>query len=256
MVSATTFPGGLRARRAFDTACVVLALLLIWQGMYEVIGSIALTPPWATIVNAVNLMLADDFWPGVRSSLTALAIAMVIEISLGLVLGVIFGLNRLLGETVEPVLAAFYSVPKIVFYPVILMFFGLGIFSQVIFGVFHGIFPIMLFTMNAVRNVKPVYLKAARVMRLGRLSLMFGIAIPSTIPEIFTGLRFGFSSTLLGVLFSEMFGSKIGYGYLLMNAIGLNQAGRIMALTLNLAAFAIATNLILLAIDRHLHKRL
>jgi NitT/TauT family transport system permease protein len=60
---------------------------------------------------------------------------------------------------------------------------------------------------------------------------------------------------MLGVLLSEMFGSKNGLGFMLMNAIGLNQVNLIMALTLLLVTFAATVNLILLAIDKRLHQR-
>lgn len=83
---------------------------------------------------------------------------------------------------------------------------------------------------------------------------MWTIALPAAIPEVFSGLRIGFAATMLGVLLSEMFGSKNGLGFLLMNAIGLNHVNDIMALTLLLAGFAAAVNLVLLAVDRRLHR--
>ena len=75
----------------------------------------------------------------------------------------------------------------------------------------------------------------------------------AAIPEVFTGLRIGFTATMPGVLLSEMFGSKNGIGFLLMNAMGLNHVNEIMALTLLLAGFAALVNLTLLAIERRLH---
>ena len=61
---------------------------------------------------------------------------------------------------------ALYSIPKITLYPVILLLFGLGISAKIAFGVIHGIIPVILFTMNAVRNIRAVYLRSARAMRL------------------------------------------------------------------------------------------
>jgi NitT/TauT family transport system permease protein len=243
------------ASRYGDSLVLLVLLVALWQGLYLVVGEIALSPPLATLRNAYDLLGTADFWPNVASTFRALGIAVVIEVVLGLFLGVLFGMNRLLGEVVEPVIVTFYAIPKIVFYPIVLMFCGIGLTSVVVFAVMHGILPILLFTMTAVRNIRPVFMKSARVMRLSMLQTMRHIALPATIPEVFTGLRLGFAGTMLGVLLSEMFGSKNGLGFMLMNAIGLNQVNLIMALTLLLVGFAACINLALLSIDRRLHRR-
>ena len=68
--------------------------------------------------------------------------------------GLALGAHRLSGEVAEPILVALYSIPKITLYPVILLLFGLGISAKIAFGVIHGIIPVILFTMNAVRNIR------------------------------------------------------------------------------------------------------
>ena len=243
------------SRRVTDGVLLIVAIIAIWEVIYWAAGEIALSSPFTTAVHAYEMLASADFWPNVFTSFRALAVALVVEVILGLAFGLACGLNRTLGEVWEPIIVGFYSIPKIVFYPIVLMFCGIGLASVVVFAVMHGILPIILFTMNAVRNMKPIYLKTARVMRLGQLETMWRIALPAAIPEIFTGLRIGFGATMVGVLLSEMFGSKSGLGFMLMNAIGLNRVDEITALTLLLAGFAVLINLMLLAIDRRLHRR-
>ena len=72
-----------------------------------------------------------------------------------------------------------------------------------------------------MRNTKPILVKTGRVLKLGPLAMVRSILFPAAVPEIFTGLRVGFSLTLIGTLLGEMFASQRGLGYLLMNAIGL-----------------------------------
>ena len=73
-------------------------------------------------------------------------------------------------------------------------------------------------------------------------------------PEIFTGLRIGFSLTLIGTLLGEMFASQRGLGFLLMNAIGLHNVELIMSLTVLLALFAGVASGILLSINKRLQS--
>ncbi len=240
-------------RRMTDSLILLVVLLFVWQALFAIVGASALTPPIATFGNAWGLLAEADFWPNVASSFRALGLAIAFEVVLGLAIGAFLGLNRLAGEVMEPLLMGFYAVPKIVFYPVVLMVCGIGLTSVVVFAVMHGILPIILFTMNAVRAIRPIFLRTGRALRLSMAQTVWNIALPAAIPEVFSGLRIGFAATMLGVLLSEMFGSKNGLGFLLMNAIGLNHVNDIMALTLLLAGFAAAVNLALLAVDRRLH---
>ena len=110
-------------------------------------------------------------------------------------------------------LGALYSLPKIALYPIILQIFGLGLSAKVAFGALHGVIPVALFSMNAVRGINPTHLRTARVLRLSSIETVRTIVAPAIVPEIVTGLRVGFSLTLLGVLIGEMFASQHGMGF-------------------------------------------
>ena len=152
-------------------------------------------------------------------------------------------------------LVALYSVPKLTLYPILLLTFGLGMSAKVAFGALHGFIPIALFTINAVRNVRPILIKTGRVLNYGTGDMVRRILIPAALPEIFTGIRIGFSLTLIGTLLGEMFASQRGLGYMLMNAMGLHNVDVIMAITLMLVIVAAAVSGALLALDRRLHGR-
>ena len=150
---------------------------------------------------------------------------------------------------------ALHSIPKITLYPIILLVFGLGMSAKVAFGAIHGIITVALFTLGAVRSTRPIFVKTGRVLRLGKHERVRAILFPAAVPEIFTGLRVGFSLTPIGTVLGEMFASRHGLGYLLMNAIGLHNVEVIMSVTFLLVVFAASVNGILLAIDRRLHLR-
>lgn len=240
-------------RRGGDAAMLVAILLVAWQILYAAAGSVALRSPLQTVVYLAGLLRADTFWPHVYETAVAVALALLIAVSSGIALGVTLGFHRLSGDVAEPLLVAAFSVPKVTLYPVILLFFGIGLSAKVAFGAIHGIVPIAMFTMNAVRNIKPVFLKTGRVHRLGPWTMARTVLVPAAFPEVFSGLRVGFSVTLVGTLIAELFGAKRGLGFLLMNAIGLNNTDVIMSVTLLLVCAAAAVNAALLTIDRRLH---
>jgi NitT/TauT family transport system permease protein len=240
---------------AVDVAILIVILGLAWQVVYEIAGEVAVTSPLVTLRHAYGLLRSTDFWPNVRVTFVAFGLALIISVVGGLSAGALLGLSRLAGDAAEPVLVALYSIPKVAFYPVILLFFGIGVASEVAFGVFHGVLPITIFTMNAVAHVKPIYLKMGRGLGLGRAQLIRTIAVPAALPEIFTGLRVGFSLTFIGTLLSEMFASRAGIGHMLMNAMGLNSVELIMALAFLILLFAALVNTALMVVDKRLHRR-
>lgn len=255
--SPTPFAGRSQAtRRALDSLAVLAALFLLWQGIHELAGATAIASPAMTLAETYKLVTGHDFWPNVASTFRAFGIALVLAIGGGLLIGLGLGSHRTIGDAGEPALMAFYTVPKVAFFPIILLFFGIGVAAEVVFGAIHGVVPVAIFTLNAVRNIKPVLLKTARVMGLGQLQTWWTIFLPSAVPEIFTGIRIGISLTFIGTILSEMFGSHQGIGFMLMNAIGINNGDLTMALAVLIMAFAVTVSVALLAVDNRLHRRL
>jgi NitT/TauT family transport system permease protein len=238
-----------------NAVILIVGLLACWQLVYWVIGDVAMRSPWQTMLATVKLAQNDLFWLHLENTLRAFAAALAIAVVLGLLIGFALGLHRLSAEAMEPMLVALYSIPKITLYPIILLAFGLGMSAKVAFGAIHGIIPIALFTLGAVRSIKPILIKTGRVLKLDPPAMVTTILFPAAVPEIFTGIRVGFSLTLIGTVLGEMFASQHGLGYLLMNAIGLYNVDVIMSVTFLLVVFAAGVNAILLAIDRRLHFR-
>jgi NitT/TauT family transport system permease protein len=243
------------ARRVLDTFLLVVGLLAAWQLIHLYSGDVAVSSPAATAHKAVELLMSAALWPHVLETATALGYSLAVAIPAGLAMGFLLGMRRLPGEVAEPLLVSLYSLPKVTLYPLVLLLFGLGMSAKVAFGALHGVIPVTLFSMNAVRTVSPVFFKAARVMQLSRSGTVLHVALPAALPEIFSGIRVGFSLTLLGVLIGEMFASQRGLGFLIMNLIDVHDVPRMMAVTLLLAVFAVAVNLGLLVLDHRLHRR-
>ena len=234
---------------------LLLAILLItWELLYLAVGDVALRSPVATAKNLGTLLGDARFLPHVRETFVAFVQGFGIAVVVGLLIGVPLGTARFAGEVAEPILVALYSIPKVTLYPVILLIFGIGMPAKVAFGAIHGIVPISIFAMNAVRNISPTHLRTAKVLRLSPWQSTKTILVPAALPEIVTGIRVGFSLALIGTLLGEMFGSQRGLGHLLMQAMSLHNIERILALTLLLVVFAAGINAMLLALDRRLHR--
>jgi NitT/TauT family transport system permease protein len=240
-------------RRLVDAVAILATILAIWLGLHSFAGDVAITPPLRTFAFAGELFSRASFWSHVGATLAAFGMALAISAVVGVALGLILGMRRFAGEVAEPILSSLYTIPKVTLYPVMLLIFGLGISAKVAFGVIHGMIPVILFTMAAVKNIPPVLLRTARVLRLSPTQTAVTLLAPAVMPEIVTGLRVGFALTLLGVLIGEMFASQRGLGFLIINGINIHDVRMTTTVTLIVVVFAVVANGLMLALDRRAH---
>lgn len=239
--------------RKLDPLWLVLAALAVWQLLYLRIGSEGIASPVQTFARIGSLFHSSQFWNNAAATGEAFGLAVLIALVSGTAIGLVLGLFQTAGEVSDPILNALSSLPKITLYPIILLFFGLGLPARVAFGTIHAIFPLIILTMNGVRTVRPVIRKTAKVMRLSASETIRTVLLPAALPEIFTGLRIGLALALLGTLVGEMFASDRGLGFMLMQGVDRQDSATILAITVLLFAIAVFGGMGLLAIDKRLH---
>jgi NitT/TauT family transport system permease protein len=242
-------------RRVTDTLIIFAVMLLAWQALHKVVGETALPGPLSTLIYLVHFVPTARFAESAWATLQAFILALILSYGIGLFIGVWMGVHRLSGAVGEPILISIYTLPKITLYPVVLLIFGLSLPGRVTFGAMHGVLPVALLTMNAIRNIPPVYLKSARTLHLSSWQTIATVLLPATLPEVVSGLRIGFTLTLLGVLLAEMFAAKAGLGFLIINAMQLLQSQDMVSVTVVLFVFAAVANALLLWMEHKLHRR-
>lgn len=237
-------------KRSLDIALVALALLAAWFVLSWFVGGATLPGPIEAARRLTLLMQQPRFMLDLKATAAAYGISLVLAMAGGLALGILAGGWRTIGAQLEPPLLVLIATPKVMFYPIILLFFGLGDPAKIFFGILHGLPPVAILTANALRTLRPIYRKTARTMRLSVVSYVLYVLVPAVFPEIVASFRVCFALTLLGVLVGEMFASTHGLGHLLFASIGTNDQPTIMAITLLLFAFAGIGSSLLLGLSR------
>jgi NitT/TauT family transport system permease protein len=243
------------AKRAADTLLLLIVMVLAWQALHQAVGATALPAPLPTFEYLAKFLPSARFGESAWATLVSFFYALLLSYAIGLTIGVWMGFHRLSGAVGEPILISLYTLPKVTLYPVVLLIFGLSVAGRVTFGAMHGVLPVALLTMSAIRNIPPVYLKSAQALHLSRWQIITTVLFPATLPEVVAGLRIGFTLTLLGVLLAEMFAAKHGLGSLIINAMQLLQGEEMVSVALVLFAFAALANALLLFIEHRLHRR-
>jgi NitT/TauT family transport system permease protein len=249
-------PGALRRvlMRLAGLLITLAAFGLFWQAMSWLVGTSALAPPGPSLAWAWRILSVPRYWPHIQETFLAFCYAWCIAIGFGLLAGLLLGASRLAGEVAEPVLMTLYSVPKVTLYPIVLLLFGIGIDAKIAFGAIHGILPVALLTMNAIRHLPRVLSRSARALRLSQMHTILYVLLPAALPEIASGVRMGTALTLLGVMVGELFASQRGLGFLLMTAIEGADVPRILGVVVIVTVFALLINAVMTGMERRLHR--
>ena len=238
----------------YDSLILLAVFIGFWSLLNTIYGSNAIASPIQAVQRLIRLALHGNLLGHMIETFSAYAYALILAIIGGTLAGMLLGLHKMAGDVGEPILVSIYSLPKVTLYPVVLLIFGLGMSAKVAFGFLHGVLPIAIFTIGAIRQIPKIYLKATKTLQVPHKKYIRYVVVPATIPEYFSGVKIGVSLTLLGVLIGEMFGSQRGLGYLLMKGIELNDTSLMAAVALVLLTVAILIGVSLQRIDKQLRR--
>jgi NitT/TauT family transport system permease protein len=195
----------------------VLIVIGIWQAIWSYTNWIS--PLFFSGPSAI----AKQFWISLtQGNLLAdlafsgknFAIGFGLALVSGVVLGVIVGWYRRFRLIADPFLNALYAAPRIAMMPLIIIWFGIGMWSKVFIVFLSAFFPILVNTVAGIRNMDRDLLRAARAFCASDWQIFKTLAIPGSVPFILTGVRQGVAVGLIGVVVGEMLGSSEGIGFM------------------------------------------
>lgn len=168
-----------------------ILLLLLWEiaSQLNVIDRRFFPPPSAIAGTAWQMIASFEIFDHIGATLRRVSVGYVMGAVPGILLGLILGLSQPARRVLGPIFAALYPVPKIAILPLILLIFGVGDASKFVV-IAIGVFFLLLYnTMGGVMQTPQIYLDVAKNAGATRFQTFFRIALPSALPNIFTGLR-------------------------------------------------------------------
>ena len=218
---------------------VLLGALVLWEAAARMLNPILYVGP-SRLPAALGRVLATRDLPPLADhvwiTLVEIAAAYILAVAGGLWVGFLLGLRKTLGRIYEPLLAALYAVPSVVWYPSLMLFFGLGPASKIAFGVLLGFFPVTLAVLAGIRQVPVTLVTVATSMGAGPWTLFRKVMLPAMASTLVGGLRTGLALSVVGVLVGELLGARSGLGYVINYAYGLMMTAEYAALVVLVAA--------------------
>ena len=201
----------------------IVLLLVVWEALPRLVTLSAgtrlfFTTPSHVVGTLWDMFATGSIWSPLGVSAGAFAVGLGIAIVVALPLGVMLGRSALLSALFDPFITAFNATPRLVFLPLVMLWFGLGLWSKVVIVVIGAVFPLLINTYEGVRNADKLLINVVRSFGADEWAVARLVVVPNALPYIMVGLRLAIGRAILGVVVAEFFGSAEGLGVVMVRA--------------------------------------
>jgi ABC-type nitrate/sulfonate/bicarbonate transport system permease component len=190
----------------------------------------------------IELLMRPSYYYNLGVTAAEIGAAVAIGGSSGLAVGILLGANRFLSKAFENYLYYLGPTPKIIFFPVMIMWFGVGPESKVALGTLSCFFPIALSVAAGMRQIDKVLIRVGESFRASTAQMVLKIYLPAMRHPIINGVRLGLGVALIGTLLAETKLSNKGIGFLIIQAYSVFDMPRMYAMLFVLFVLAIGAN--------------
>jgi NitT/TauT family transport system permease protein len=178
-----------------------------------IVNRVTMVPPSEMVMALGNMIRrAPWFWSDTGSTFRNIGAAIALSIVFGFLIGLVVHALPRVRAVLNPVLLSYYSVPTFVFYPLLIVVFGINSASLIVMGAMFGIVAMISATLVSIDRIPRVYGKVARVTRMSPWQTALRIKLPAATPHLMTGIRLAVAYSVIGVIAGEFIISTAGLG--------------------------------------------
>ena len=232
---------------------LIILLLAMWEAAsaMELVDPVSL-PRVSTIVESwagvlLNGALPNQLLPSLGRIASGFALAVVVAVPLGLLMGTVRFAYRLL----EPITEFIRPIPSSAYIPIAILFLGIGNEMKVFVIFLACLFPVLLNTFGGVRSVDPVLVETGRTFGLSRIKTLWQIILPAALPHILTGMRISLGLALVVSVVAEMISGNSGIGYFILNMQRIFRVPEMFAGIFTLGVLGYLINVGFLQVERY-----
>ncbi len=215
-----------------------IMLILIWELVYrlgvDVFGiwkSYTFPSPTNVIESLIVLTKTNVLTVAVIDSMRRLFIGYAIALILGTLLGLIIARFKYIDENLTPLILGLQTLPSVCWIPFSILWFGIDESSIIFIVAIGSTFAVTTAIESSVKNISPIYKKAAQTMGASGMKLYFTVTLPAALPSIVAGLKQGWSFAWRALIAGEMISASTGLGQVLMvgrDLADINQIAAVM----------------------------
>ncbi len=231
---------------------VIAALLLLWETASNLqwINPIFSSSPSRIVVSGWKQIQDASIYIHILASGKIFVSGYLLAALIGIPAGIWLGWSKRASQAFGPIVAAFYTTPRIALMPLFIIWFGLGIGSKLALVFMSAVFPLIVNMQTAISSLDKDLTRVAQAYGANRGQIFWTIALPASVPFLITGLRLATGRALLGVVGAEVFGGAEGLGYLIQYAGATFQTDKVFVCVIIIASAGIIMDRTLLAFER------
>lgn len=216
-----------------------MMIIIIWELVYKIGVDIlriwkpySFPSPEAVIITVFDLLKDYTLIIAIISSIKRLAIGYLISVILGTLIGLLMVRFKYIDENFRSLILGFQTLPSLAWLPFAILWYGLNESAIIFVTAVGSIFAISLAVESGIKNINPIYLKAARTMGANGFKLYWNVILPAALPNIITGLKEGWSFAWRSLIAGEMLTATVGLGQILMIGRELSDINQVVAVML------------------------
>jgi ABC-type nitrate/sulfonate/bicarbonate transport system permease component len=165
--------------------------------------------------HVAEAVASGELLPHIGASLARSVPGFALGAAVGLTLGLAAGVSRGFAQTLSPAVFLTYPVPKIVFLPMFMLWFGIGDLSKILVVALACFYPCFINAYYGARSTPAIMVWSALNMGAGRLAVFRKVVVPSALPLCFAGLRVSLALSFILLFSTEMINARSGLGFLI-----------------------------------------
>jgi NitT/TauT family transport system permease protein len=222
-------------------ACYALSVLLLlgaWQALGNSFG-VLFVPFTTTMRRLWDMLQSGPLLPGLLVSGKLYVVTLVINILVGVTLGLLLARSKLIAAAFEPYIYILYATPTISLVPFVSVIFGFEFGSRVLISVLISIFPILIGVTEGARSIPRQYLDVAAIFGSNEGQLWRDVVVPYVTPHAMSGIKQSIALSMVGTLVAEFFLNPDGVAAVLLQGTTVVDSGWVLAVTIFICAIAV-----------------
>lgn len=207
----------------------LVAFVLLWQKAARCYPPEQFPAPSDVLLAIKELSDIGVLWTNVGISLARFAAAYLMAVVAGIPLGLFLGRFTRCHRAIDPLIQVLRPISPIAWFPLAVLWFGIGNAPAVFIIFLASFFPVLLSTISAVRGVPPIYLKVSTNFGAGAYLTFVRVIVPAAFPGIMVGLHIAVGTGWIHLVAGEMLGAQSGLGFMIVDARNFLRTDQVMA---------------------------
>lgn len=246
-----------KARVALILRCVlILSILLVWEllARFNLIDTFFFGQPTAIALDIQEAFVTGEIIPHIKITLGEALAGLFLGTVIGIFAAYVLCKLDMTARILDPIIMAFYGIPKLALGPIFILWFGLGVQSKIFLAALMVFFLVFFNAYAGFKNVDQALINAVRLMGASSRQVTVKVVLPSAVPWLMAGIKAGLGAALLGAVVGEYIGASAGLGWMVEFAGSMYDIPRVFTCIIVLMVLMALLNAGLGFVERRLLK--